>query len=293
MRKFKLFLVLMLWGAIACAQTQMNVWIDGVKTIFPIATVDSITFDNAAMPSISKGIGVFSVSDTLQVTFSKGNLQYHPVNDEWRFAEHQTDYMGNANANISPTYDGWIDLFGKGTGEHPTCSSNTHADYYVTVDWGVNTIGTDAPNTWRSLTYNEWFYLLEMRDNAAERCGIAQVAGVNGMVFLPDNWICPTGITFKTGFHAEWGKENYAKYQTISAEDWLKMEQAGAVFLPAAGYRGEKKIIDIQDIGRYWSSTNDAYSDMMAGYITLYSDDAFMMYTFRFYGMSVRLVRDL
>jgi uncharacterized protein (TIGR02145 family) len=289
MKKVTILILSTLAFSFAFAQTQMHVWTAGVETVFDIAAVDSITFDG----NVIEGIGRFSVSDTTLVTFSKGNLQYHPKNDEWRFADHQTDFVGNSNANISPTYDGWIDLFGKGTGNNPTCCSNVHADYAVSVDWGVNTIGNDAPNTWRSLTYSEWSYLLNTRDNASALCGVAQVAGVNGMVFLPDNWVCPAEVTFKSGYHAEWGKANYAAYQTISASQWEKMEQSGAVFLPAAGYRGEKKIIDLQDIGRYWSSTNDAYSDFMAGYITMYSDDAFMMYSMRYYGMSVRLVRDL
>lgn len=292
MKKNALLLILIACVSLVYAQTHIHVWVNGVETSFPIASVDSITF-NSAEPDYSHGIGTFSVSDTSQVTFSKGNLQYHPKNDEWRFAEQQTDYVGNANTNISPTYDGWIDLFGKGTGDNPTCCSNVHADYYTSVEWGVNAIGEDAPNTWRTLTYTEWQYLLDLRNNASELRGVAQVNGVNGMVFLPDDWVCPSDITFKAGYHASWGKANYAAYQTISADQWNKMQEAGAIFLPAAGYRGEKKVIDLQDIGRYWSATNDPYSDFMAGYITMYSDDAFMMYSMRYYGMSVRLVKDL
>lgn len=53
----------------------------------------------------------FSVSADKQVVFSAGNLQYHPANDEWRFAENQYDYIGAANGNIAADYDGWIDSF--------------------------------------------------------------------------------------------------------------------------------------------------------------------------------------
>lgn len=290
MKRFSFLTIFALCTSFIMAQTHINVWIDGVKTAYPIITVDSITFGEGEAESVE---GIFSISDTSQVIFSRGNLQYHPKNNEWRFAENQIDYIGENNTHISPTYDGWIDLFGKGTGDNPTCCTNKHADYKVTVDWGVNTIGTDAPNTWRSLTYPEWQYLLLLRENASELCGVAQVDGVNGTIFLPDNWTCPSDITFKPGFHTEWGIAYYAAYQKFSAEEWSELEQAGAIFLPAAGYRGEKTIIDVQDIGRYWSATDDAYSDMMAGYITMYSDDAFMMYSFKYYGMSVRLVKEL
>lgn len=54
----------------------------------------------------------FSVSDSTKVYFSQGNLQYQASTNTWRFAEHQWDYVGNDNENISEKYAGWIDLFG-------------------------------------------------------------------------------------------------------------------------------------------------------------------------------------
>ena len=57
--------------------------------------------------------GLFTINSSGdQVYFSQGNLQYQASTDTWRFAENQYDIIGNANSNISPTYDGWIDLFG-------------------------------------------------------------------------------------------------------------------------------------------------------------------------------------
>ncbi|MBO7529042.1 MAG: hypothetical protein J6T37_04115 [Bacteroidales bacterium] len=53
----------------------------------------------------------FSVSDEMQVCFSKGNLQYQPSTNTWRFTEHQWDICGHHNSNISQHYSGWIDLF--------------------------------------------------------------------------------------------------------------------------------------------------------------------------------------
>lgn len=73
--------------------------------------------------------GAFSVSPNKLVYFSKGNLQYQASTNTWRFAENQWDYVGDAtegnvymddvkcnNSYISQTYNGWIDLFGWGTG---------------------------------------------------------------------------------------------------------------------------------------------------------------------------------
>ncbi|MEE0922541.1 MAG: PL29 family lyase N-terminal domain-containing protein [Paludibacteraceae bacterium] len=241
------------------------------------------------------GIGIFSVGEGKRVTFSKGNLQYHPANDEWRFAENQTDYIGDANANISSTYNGWLDLFGWGTGDAPTKSSTStnYNDYQTFVDWGTNQIGGDAPNTWRTLTYSEWEYLLNTRPNASSLKGVARVNGVNGLILLPDNWRCPAGVIFKSGFHSEWGVEYYAIYQTFTAAEWSKLESAGAVFLPAAGdYYGSYNVVYLQRDGYYWSATMRYRSDAYCLYFL--SDEARMIGSNeRFHGLSVRLVKDL
>ncbi len=232
----------------------------------------------------------FSVSATKTVTFSPGNLQYHPANDEWRFAPNQTDYIGDANANISSTYNGWIDLFGWGTGNNPTNASTDYNDYQTFVDWGVNQIGSYAPNTWRTLTYEEWEYIINERSNASNLIGVAQVNGVNGLILLPDGWTCPSGVTFKYGFHNNDGTEYYAEYQTFSSSEWTKLEASGAVFLPAAGYRSGSNVGGVRFYGSYWSATED-YSYIADG-LYFGSGDAYMNYGYRYYGHSVRLVQD-
>ena len=88
----------------------------------------------------ANGIKAFSVDKEKQVIFSKGNLQYHPLNNEWRFALNQTDYIGEANSNVAPDYDGWVDLFCWGTGANPTNVSNDYNDYQIFTDWGRNEI---------------------------------------------------------------------------------------------------------------------------------------------------------
>ena len=232
----------------------------------------------------------FSVSATKTVTFSPGNLQYHAANDEWRFAPNQTDYIGKDNANISATYNGWIDLFGWGTGNNPTNNSTDYEDYPTFVDWGVNQIGSDAPNTWRTLTRDEWYYLRYERPNYDKLIGVAQVNGVNGLILLPDAWTCPSGVTFKSGFHEDHGIEYYAAYQTFSVSDWSKLEVSGAVFFPAAGYRDGSDVLSVQGYGGYWCATwpHSSYAD----FLDFGSSRAIMRYSDRDYGQSVRLVQD-
>ena len=238
--------------------------------------------------------GGFSVSADKQVIFSPGNLQYHPANNEWRFAESQLDYIGKANESISSTYNGWLDLFGWSTRDtnFGVSTSKDNDDYTGSfVDWGTNTIGNDEPNTWRTLTRDEWEYLLNNRPNASSLKGVAQVNGVNGLILLPDNWICPSAVTFKSGFHSDWNLEAYGQYQTFSADQWSKLESAGAVFLPAAGNRLGTDVFYVQLDVYYWSAT-EALSDY-AYYLFFNSDEARMYCYVRYYGLSVRLVKDL
>ena len=237
----------------------------------------------------------FSVSSTKQVYFSKGNLQYTQSTNTWSFAENQWDYLGKANTAIdADVLADKVDLFGWSTGANKfgVSTSTSYSDYHGSFfDWGILKIGNDAHNTWRTLTLDEWNYLLNTRNNARVLKGVAQVNGVNGLILLPDKWTCPSGITFKSGFHSERGVDYYAAYQTFTAAEWSKLESAGAVFLPAAGCRCGEDVELVQYYGYYWSATEG--SSYRAFYLYFGSDGADVSYRRRSNGRSVRLVKDL
>ena len=263
-----------------------------------VAKVDSISMvapEESEDSTPSAGIGVFSVSDSKQVTFSKGNLQYTQSTNTWSFAENQYDYLGEANIAIdADVLADKVDLFGWSIGatNFGVSTSLDDNDYSGSfVDWGTNQIGADAPNTWRTLSYDEWNYLLNTRTNASSLKGVAQVNGVNGLIFLPDNWTCPAGVTFKSGFHSESSVEAYGQYQTFSADQWSKLESAGAVFLPAAGFRGGSNVYFVRYGGYYWSATE--LSSNTAYCLRCRSVGADMIDDFRYICRSVRLVKDL
>ena len=277
-----------------------------------VAKVDSISMVAPAFSETS-GIGTFSVSATKQVTFSPGNLQYTQSTNAWSFAENQYDYIGTDNvtggsvstdAIYGDSKSGTaladkIDLFGWSTSttNFGVSTSTNYNDYSGSfVDWGTNKIGTDAPNTWRTLTYDEWNYLRNGRPNASSLRGVAQVNGVNGLVFLPDNWTCPVGVTFKSGFHSSYGVDYYAAYQTFTSDQWSKLEAAGAIFLPAAGFRYGSYVYYVRHCGYCWSAPEDtSYNDTSynAYLLDFSSDEAGMGGHYRYYGRSVRLVKDL
>ena len=294
MKKFTLLLMsLLMVSNFAIAQKKLCVHtIYGEKIEYIASDVAYIDFEDVTTEPEAGGFVAkpFSTSANTTVIFSPGNLQYHAANDEWRFAPNQTDYIGEDNANISSTYNGWIDLFGWGTGNNPTNKSTDYEDYQTFVDWGVNKIGNYAPNTWRTLTRSDWYYLRYERANHNKLIGVAQVNGVNGLILLPDNWTCPSGVTFKSGFHDYNGTEYYAKYQKFSSSDWSKLEASGAVFFPAAGYRNGSDVYDVKGSGGYWSASRGRSYDGLRLYFG--SGRAVVEDYNRFYGQSVRLVKD-
>lgn len=278
-------------------------------TVVKVDSISLVVPNEPEKPDPSEGIGVFSVSATKQVAFSRGNLQYTKSTNTWSFASTQYEMLGTDNViggtiSYYPS-DGYgkegnaladkIDLFGWSTSDTYFGTTVIDPDEYEFlytnfIDWGNNKIGNDAPNTWRTLTYDEWYYLRHRRNNANSLCGIAQVNGVNGLILLPDNWTCPAGITFKSGFSSEWKEEAYGGYQSFSADQWSKLETTGAVFLPSSGARELFDVYFVQLDGLYCSASivdGEHYA------FDFNSSEARMDDSDIIIGASVRLVKDL
>ena len=209
----------------------------------------------------------FSVADNKYVRFSRGPLQYtttgtHSVIDggtaigTWRFAENQYDYIGNDDA--SPTYSGWIGVFGPGTSGwnsgvnayQPWSTSENSGDYFNDEmvnnpyrDWGVyNAIsnGGDQPGMWRTLKEEEFRYLLYTRNISARFAYVdlytdtrnASMSStsddyISGILIFSDDFIMPGGV-------AEIKKMNSTAIATsvsdISLHELHLLENAGAIF---------------------------------------------------------------
>ena len=194
--------------------------------------------------------GKFSVSSTKKVYFSKGNLRY--ASSKWSFFDNQYDYYTSYSA------DAW-DKFGWSTSAttYGMSTSSSNGDYSGDfVDWGA-TMGAG----WRTLTSDEWAYLLKTRSastvNGTEngRYAKAKVNDVGGVILFPDTYTHPDGVAAPTGVNAtdEYGWEG----NSYTAADWTKMESAGCVFLPAAGCRYGSEMIGLGSYGYYGSATPD------------------------------------
>ena len=245
-----------------------------------------------------------------QVYFSQGNLQYQASTNTWKFADNQYDYVGSDNSNISSTYSGWIDLFGWGTSGwnsgntyyHPWDSNNSSGSTYgppgqydltgsyANADWGVyNPISNcgNQTNQWRTLTQPEWKYVFNTRTTTSGiRYAKANVNNVNGVILLPDDWSSSIYSLSSTNSSGASFSSN-----TLTASQWSTLEQAGAVFLPAAGIRTWTSVY-VNGFGYYWSAS---YYDSDFAYFVCFNGSNLYPYYYgnaRSCGLSVRLVQD-
>ena len=258
--------------------------------------------------------GVFTINaNGSKVHFAKGNIQYRASTNEWRFADNQYDFIGDGNSNISATYDGWIDLFGWGSGDTaitPPYTYDQSAMYgsnderninSTTSDWGFNPISNagNEISAWRTLRGSEWYHLLSQRSNMP-RFVKSRVNGIDGLILFPDNF-----NTDSSGYSFQYVNDSESSrfsYNIISLGNWAKLDSLGCVFLPAAGRRdgtsyccsGSGATSSDGSYGAYWSASSISdskayfisFNNNSVGYGTGETID-------KYNGFSVRLVRDV
>ena len=205
---------------------------------------------NVAADSHGALKGKFTVNSSgKQVKFSQSNLWKNYTSTESHFVPQQWYYCdyGMENRNSSKYKTDLLDYV-----NDTAASSN-------------NIVESDV-NTWRLLSSAEWQYLFDGRTDAENKFGVAKIcfcdgpktAFLTGFILLPDNWTIPAGLTFTSGWSGNFERNKYNYWQ------WKKMEEAGAVFLPAGGAcrdyyadgRYERVEWSRQYVGLYWDSEN-------------------------------------
>ena len=177
----------------------------------------------------------------------------------------------------------------------------------TSYDWGYyNSIsnGGNVTGRWYMLTSLEWKYIFNSRtpttrginNNEPTLYTYATIGGTHkGIILFPDDYTHPTDAT-TTLDDAIF--DNYSNFTaSVSIADWAKMEAAGAVFLPAAGYRG---VTDVStgchhiyaDAGAYWGGGTPTTTEANR---VFFNKDAKPNYSRHqlYFGMSVRVVQDL
>ena len=170
---------------------------------------------------------------------------------------------GSDNCLASATYTGWLDLFSWGTSGwaggvepyHPydiVCypaephtwmwesyivggdANNGLVGQYANADWGVyNAIsnGGNQPGLWRTLTRDEWEYVINGREGS--RWCTAIVNGVKGAILIPDGW---DNTAYTLDRINDWRPTTTSNI--IDQSTWESTcEPAGLVFLPNTGCR--------------------------------------------------------
>ena len=185
-------------------------------------------------------------------------------------------------------YGSTLNAYGYGPSINMTSPNLTGSS--ANYDWGVYNSISNAGNTanqWRTLTYGEWNYIFFNRSTVSGiRYAKAKVSNVNGVILLPDNWNSSTfDLNNTNNIETGYGSN------TLTASQWTILENAGAVFLPSAGYRNGTIVTNSGSIGYYWTATFGSYATACYGYFSdsyLYSSDNWD----RFFGFSVRLVHN-
>lgn len=310
-------------------ETQYHVRAYAVNNI-DVAYSDDMTFTTSAAPQAPTGAinGLFSVSETKKVWFSKGNLQYigSATTPYWKFADSQWAVIGtNGQGSTAPNVD--RDLFGWGTsgyhdgndayntqyqpystsrpmvnwsyneyGYGPSTNQNNRNISGTHYDWGVHNAiynGGNWPGLWRTLTSDEWEYVFNGR-SASTVNGTPNARYAKGKVNDVKGVILfPDSYTHPSGLAAPFGINDAGStgwnYNSYSESDWSEMEARGCVFLPAAGYRDGTSVNGVGSLGYYWSASH--YNEETA--CLVYFDDSYLKPAFdyyRFSGLSVRLV---
>ena len=256
--------------------------------------------------SVSAGVsllpGKFSVSNSKQVQFSRGNLYYD--NSSFRFENNQ--YSAETKLYF------WLHLshflWSKSSAvaiqreyDDPTASKSdllftNYEDFTVAGE-------TDK---YRALTNEEWTYLISGRNNASQKMGFATVGGsriagqnVNGMpglIILPDTFTDPKTNNGSKPF-ANVSTNGWEANVYIAGNEWNAMEKAGAVFLPAVGRRKPDDLLvsESGDAGYYWSASSSKASaaTMYRLYFNCYGSIHALACDHRDYALCIRLVKDV
>ena len=249
--------------------------------------------------------GKFSVSADRKVFFSQGNLwfgnwiydrtmeteyyfedhqwQHQPLRDSTWVTSHKNHFFWSKFQEIT-LYELFPDPELHATKEDVIFTNDT--DTTPRRDFGVVINGKRRVGLWRTLSAEEWKYLLEERPMTYNKPRYTNWWGgvkieepiFHGVFIYPDDYN---------------GDEVTARRYT-----WKEINDAGIAFLPVAGLRERDKITKLPgspySIGWYWASDTNKKEERTAntiyfdGFVIKYSDD-----TYRGTGISIRLVRDV
>ena len=223
--------------------------------------------------------GKFTVNDEgKQVYFAAGNLTYDVSTTAWGIYKNQYDCATGFDPNLISLftwgYDATKSINPSGTAFVET-DPKASGTFSKSEDWGYVFGGESS--VWRTLSIDEWEYLLNKRTmaNVEDRYSLDILyGGKRGMVLYPDDY---NGSVLQFGIN--YTDETFPK---------------DCVFLPVAGARSGTNFVH-PDEGNYWTSS--FYPDVIGPNSKILYFEWNVAYTTygadRRFGMSVRLVTDV
>ena len=261
----KHFITKVLFSSMLCMVIAVGCRKDeSVRPIVPVTPPDTDT----VLPPEEPLTATFSISDSQQVRFSPGNLQY--VSGRWRFAAHQEDFLEENDENA-------MDLFGWSTSSNNwgrTFETNQQLFTGSFADWGTNPeLVISLGAGWRTLSKDEWNYLLYKRVvNNGTGVGhsylLCVLKGQYGLLLFPDNY-----------------KEQERNFESVPDS---------CIFLPAVGSRYGREINRFENAsGLYWTSTVENQIEWYADLLEFHNMTINFGMGSRVSGMAVRLARNV
>ncbi|MCQ2316671.1 MAG: DUF1566 domain-containing protein [Bacteroidales bacterium] len=237
---------------------------------------DAVKVTVTPKPKPKFSVGKNDQGQLITVEFAPGNLWYGKADG----AETAEFHFETNQWETQPASTGqWVT-------DHKSHLKWSDAAHAVTSDQTVSgnlfcasDFEVDGEGDWRTLSKDEWEYLINKRTvNGGTGDGKsykrATVNGVYGMILYPDSYTAQSSST------------------SYSGDTWTSMEEAGVVFLPAAGYRSGTDVKNVGTHGYYWSSTPNSGAAGQASFTNFTSDNVNPQGNqYCRNGYSVRLVR--
>ena len=253
-------------------------------------------------------------------TALQGKFTVNPEGDQVRFSplllgankEAKEYFFGGAVYGLQcSSWDTHDTYFAWGTGDDPGYTGIKSSF----KDWGDNPIeyAENEPYQWRTLSADEWQYILSGRDHAEYLCGMAKVTTQYGeeykglMLFPDDAYIdgalkLPEGLSFR-----DYKANNCFRYfqNEYTYEQWKKLEEVGAVFLQTVYFCMVNKLggdgnmpynQDVQMNVLYWTKTPSSDSQKAKALCITIEDpkaDKVLVDVRKDFQLAVRLVKDV
>lgn len=248
--------------------------------------------------------GEFTVGTDRKARFSGGNLWYDGSN--FKFESEQYESTPSSSGDRDSTHVShfmWCALAEK-------AKALSYETATATTFFAASGFTVYGNSSWYTPKHSEVQYLLYNR-NASTVCGVANARWfkgrintgvstyVNGLFLIPDVFTWPASVTVDPSANINNRDAGYSA-ASFSLAEFKALEQAGIVFLPAAGnrngYNGSETVSNVNTEGFYWvSGRMDGIVDEYAEEVhfsdaKLYPEKSGIAQNYRYMAQSVRLL---